>query len=350
MSDHPPPKITFIICTTVGLILFLTQWLINGNDMDFFLMLFILCLTSLRLRFPKMRYTAVLDILLCIMLSPAFLGVALFSAMFHGMYFAIFAAIYAFYVGGVSIGIITVLAGGIGFILRKWSEEHTLRLTVRDASAMRYYELESLQGDLVEATAQIERMTAVSERARISREIHDNAGHEIVAAYMSLQTARYLFNDANPDALSLYDAALDRLDVGVNKVREAVHNLGTVAILGVEILQKKCTNFPKDVEFSSFGDTNRVPVHIWNVLESCLNEALTNIAKHASPNKITVELDVAPRIVRLCIENDGVISTRKSTGTGLRNLRHRLNSISGSLSIHSDKIFRVVCVVPIIKQ
>jgi two-component system, NarL family, response regulator LiaR len=80
-------------------------------------------------------------------------------------------------------------------------------------------------------------MTAVSERARIAAEIHDNAGHEIIGAYMSLQTARELLSDSNTEALDLYDMALGRLDSGVNKIREAVHNLSPLTALGVEALK-----------------------------------------------------------------------------------------------------------------
>jgi signal transduction histidine kinase len=94
-----------------------------------------------------------------------------------------------------------------------------------------------------------------------------------------------------------------------------------------------------------------VPVHVWNVLESCLNEALTNIGKHAHPTQITVALDATPHIVRLSIENDGVPVTEKkrSMGTGLRNIRHRLAGIGGTLAVAEDKahVFHVVCVVPL---
>jgi len=99
-----------------------------------------------------------------------------------------------------------------------------------------------------------------------------------------------------------------------------------------------------------FGDTRHVPVFVWNVLESCLNEALTNIGKHANPRNIIVEVDVTSHIIRLCIENDGGYYTgesKKGIGTGLRNLRHRLVATGGSLAVAHGKTFRLVCVVPI---
>jgi len=347
VKDYSPQKLTFVGLTITGFSLLVAGWLISGNTMGFFIILFLVCMMLLRWRIPKTRYTSVLDVLVCVFLAPVSLGVALFAAMYYGMYFAMLAAVYVLLVVDMHLGVIAIFAGVVGFLLRQWEKEREKRLLSRDTEAGRYYQLETLQSDLISATAQIERMTAVSERTRISREIHDNAGHEIVAAYMSLQTARSLFDDADPDALALYDAALERLDAGMNKIRESVHNLASVTSLGIEVLQEICERFPKDIHFKSFGDTRHVPIHIWNVLESCLNEGLTNIGKHANPSTITVELDATPHIVRLCIENDGAFAAKKGMGTGLRNLRRRLVSIGGSLAVASDEIFCVVCVAPI---
>jgi len=348
MKDISQQKLVFIGCTIAGISLLGVHWFISGYTMGFFLMLFLACMALLRKRVSNANWTTVLDVLACMALAPMFLGVAVFAAMYYGIYFAVIAAVYVFFAVDFLLGVIATLCGGLGLLLRLWEKEHEKRLATRDTEAGRYYQLESMQSDLITATAQIERMTVVSERARISREIHDNAGHEIVAAYMSLQTARAMFDGADADALTLYDAALDRLDAGVNKIREAVHNLAPVTALGVESLQERCKQFPREVEFNTFGDTRHVPVHIWNVLESCLNEGLTNVGKHAKPKKITVELDATVHIVRLCIENDGVVTAKKGIGAGLRNLRHRLTTVGGSLAVVGDKgMFRVVCVVPI---
>ena len=349
MKDISPQKLTFIGLTIAGISLLTIHSLISGSTMGFFLILFMVCMALFRWRVPKTGWTSIVDMLACLFLAPMFLGIALFATMYYGIYFTIIFALAVLIAIDIQLGIIAILCGGLGLLLRLWENEYDKRHKTRDTEAGRYYQLEALQKDLLSATEQIERMSIVSERARISREIHDNAGHEIVAAYISLQTARSIFDDADPEALALYDAALMRLDAGVNKVREAVHNLAPVSALGVEALQEICNRFPKDIEFKSFGDTRHVQVHVWNVLESCLNECLTNIGKHARPSKITVELDATPHIVRLCVENDGVTYTGKGIGTGLRNLRHRLNTIGGTLAVTPGKVYRVVCMVPIKK-
>lgn len=309
------PKILFVICKMIGFGLLFSSWIETGEATGFFPIMALGIMTALRYRVAKLRYTIIIDGVILL-----FLG--------HYLILCLFVMSELFY--------------------RAWEAERARGLKLRDIEANRYYELEQLQGDLLTATAQVERMTAVSERARIARDIHDNAGNEIVSAYISLQTARTMLESENTDTLELYDAALERLNRGANKIREAVHNLSTVNLIGVECLREKCCNFPVcQVAFNVYGDTTRVPIYVWIMLESCLNESLTNIARHSAAKQVTVDLVATPHIVRLCVENDGISKNANAAGTGLRNLRHRAAAIGGSLSVDAGEIFRMICVIPI---
>ena len=310
------PALCFLLCKTVGFGLLYAIWMSSGETADFFLLLFLIIMSLLRWRIPKIWVTVIIDAL-----------ILLFTEQY--LVFAIFSVSEIFYK------------------LLKNEQKYWLKL--RDDEAGRYYELESLQNDLAAALAQVERMTAVAERARIARDIHDNAGHEIVAAYISLQTARAILDSENADALELYDAAIERLNNGANKIREAVHNLSTVSLLGVGNLREICRRFPAcEINFNAYGDTSSIPIYVWNVLESCLNEGLTNAARHSAAKYVSVDLDTTPHIARLCIENDGInVGANRPLGNGLRNLRHRAAAIGGSLSVDAGEIFRIICVVPI---
>ena len=72
--------------------------------------------------------------------------------------------------------------------------------------------------------------------------------------------------------------------------------------------------------------------YVWTVLISCLNECLTNVARHSRAETVKVALDVTHHDVWLCVENDGVLGVQhRADGIGLRNLRNRTNAISGIL-------------------
>jgi len=365
MNDASKPEITFLICKVAGFGLMLAFWFYESELVGFFLLLFLVMMSLLRWRFPKFSPTVMLDALACALLSTywGYAHYALILVIFEGMYrrffWISFAGMYFLQLAGVAsfqvveyvnlhLILLVILGMLCGFFLGEWERECASKHSLRDVEARKLHELEHQQSDMMTTLPKIERMTAVSERARIARDIHDNAGHEIVAAYISLQTMRKLFDTEDRETLELYDAALERLQRGVDKIRETAHNLQTVTSIGVEILLEICQKFPDcPVDFRTYGDTSRIPVYVWNVLEACLNESLTNVTRHARASYVSVELDATQHLVRLCIENDGTIKPGGKVGSGLRNLRHRAISIGGSLTVDADKKFRLVCVIPI---
>lgn len=309
------PTVLYAMCKAIGFGLLFASWSSSGEATGFFPIIILGTMTAVRHRFPKLQYSIVIDCAVLLLMEQLIaLSVLVLPEIFY----------------------------------RTWKGERERGLKLRDREANRYYELEQLQGDLLAATAQVERMTAASERARIAAEIHDNAGHEIIGAYMSLQATRSMLDAKNGEALALYDEALQRLGSGVNKIREAVHNLAPVIALGVETLRETCNRFPAcEVQFSTYGNLSAVPIYGWNLLEACLNEALTNIVRHAEAKHVSVDLDVTPNIIRLCIENDGSKSKLEGAGIGLRNLRHRAGAVGGNISVDAGEAFRVICVIPI---
>jgi len=394
------PETAFLICKITGFGLIFAIWLSDGEITGFFLLLVLVLMSLLRRRFPKLRATVLIDGIACALLMAQCTQYALvfviFQGMYHRYYWVGFVGLLAFqaetpfvpnYFDPI-IAILLLLGALCGLFLGKWQQEQAGKFTMRDKEAGKLYEIEHLQNDIADSLPQIERMAAVAERARIARDIHDNAGHEIVAAYISLQTTRALFEAERLDAeaLELYDAALGRLSKGVDKIRQTAHNLQTVTMTGVESLLEICQKFPgAPVNFSTYGDTSHIPMYVWSVLEACLNESLTNVARHAHPSYIRAELDATQHIVRFCIENDGVAKSANiandiekrdckrgsqnakerfgtlcpsqpitiskvvcyTRGTGLSNLRRRAISIGGSLSIDAGKVFRVICVIPL---
>jgi len=350
------PKLCFQICQLAGFALLLA---LPGTDepAGFFLLMFLAIMSLLRWRVPVAKATVLIDLIACAAMAslwsraPHAMALPLFQAMYLGVYPAALALAILLFRFEPLLAALLALGALCGAFLGLWERERGDKLKLRDSTAGRYYELESLQRDLSTTLAQVERMAAAQERARIARDIHDNAGHEIVAAYISLQTARAMMDGADAGALELYDAALDRLSSGAGKIREAVHNLSTAAFLGVESLRETCARFPAcAVDFNAYGDASQIPAHAWTVLESCLNESLTNIARHSAASRATVSLDTTPHIARLCVENDGArpgeLAGSGARG-GLRNLRHRAAAIGGSLSVDSSGVFRIICVIPL---
>jgi len=207
-------------------------------------------------------------------------------------------------------------------------------------------ELNLLNDDLALSLQKDVHQAAVNERFRISREIHDNAGHDIIAAYIAFQTLGDLIE--NDEVKGMFDDTLTRLSDGVGKIRNILHNLTPAEVSSVARLEKICADYPLAVDFKFYGNAEVVPVYVWSVFEVCLKEALTNVSRHSTAKQVNVQLTVAPQIIRLYVENDGVTNKKTPVGRGLSNLRYRVNNIGGNLSTTiSEGKFMLIGIVPL---
>ena len=335
-------------------------WLQQLQTAGFVLLLFLGVMWALRHRFGgKYAFTLgadVVAVIACYALAvdTAFAGLAfvMFQLMFYGFYPGVMFLLlgWTLHIGGVHQGNLwpATAAMVVGLLLHFWHKEWELRIAQRDQFAKKNHQLQDSKAQLTTALAQVEQMSILTERSRISGEIHDNAGHEIVAAFISLQTVRKIMEQNPAKALELFDKSMARLNTGVGKMRDAVHNMQPVRQLGVPRLAEICQNYPSpQVKFTAFGDATNVTASMWAVLEAVLNESLTNVTRHAQASYIAVELDSTDYLVRLHIENDGVQPTAKATGSGLRNLQNRVATVGGNLTTQGGSCFTVVCVIPI---
>jgi len=281
-------------------------------------------------------------------MAESALNFTLFQSMFWGFYPVALLIVYLGLVTEFSALTLAISFTFTGLLLNFWKKEHDIRFTQRDTLSKENYELESLQNELTTALSQVEQMSIIAERSRISSEIHDNAGHEIVAAFISLQTVGKIMEKNPEKAYELFEKSMNRLSVGVGKMRDAVHNMAPVTFMGVERMREICENMSKvPVKFIATGDMTGVTSNAWNVLEAVLSESLTNVMKHSQASFVKVELDATKYLIRLQVENDGVLGAEKPLGSGLRSLRHRATTVGGNLTVDRNEKFKLVCVIPI---
>lgn len=341
----------------MGMLLLYVLWAKTDSSVaGLFLLLALLTLMLLRWRFPNLKWTIVIDQLAVIVVSFLWensgyaLALGAFEAAYWGCPLFVVPAVFFAVMHKPETLLFLLLAQSAfaGFALWGWRRQQESALRHVDEERRRYYETERLKQELLVANVQVARMAELSERSRMAREIHDHVGHEIVAAYMSLQTAQALLEADATQAQELFHEGMKRLEAGIDKIREAVHNLTPLTEIGVAALRNLCEKFPRCLaEFVVYGDPSKVSVYLWVILEACLKEALTNVLRHADAKKVTATLDITPHIVRLCVENDGVKKGAGYAGIGLRNLRQRVMTVGGNISTDRSDCFRLVCVLPL---
>ncbi len=238
-----------------------------------------------------------------------------------------------------------------GWALRLWSLGLDEARRDADRDRRERYDLESLKGELLSANIHSARMAEVAERARIARDLHDHVGHELTAAYLALQAYEKLRDAGDTQAKEMLGEAQRRVGDGLERLRTTVHGLAPARDFGLGSFEEICRRFTVcRVGFEVHGNTDRIPIHVWSVLEPCLKEALANGARHVGAGRIDVSLDVGPRIVRLSVRNgdrDRSHAAGGGSGLGLRNLRQRARAVGGSVSVDDSDGFRLVCVLPL---
>ncbi|WP_343654782.1 PAS domain-containing sensor histidine kinase [Paraburkholderia caribensis] len=212
---------------------------------------------------------------------------------------------------------------------------------------MRLEELERAS----EVSAQVQ-ITRENEQKRIARELHDDLGQQLTALKMSValmeatlaaktETAplvpktRALQQEIDAMATSLRRIASDLRpplldDLGLAAALEWLaedftKRYGVVATVHIEAGDP---HFP--ARFNEFASTN---------LFRIVQEALTNVARHANASRVRIELARTGNLVSLDIEDNGVGATLAlppvSASFGLLGIRERVRQLQGTVSFDS---------------
>jgi PAS domain S-box-containing protein len=192
-----------------------------------------------------------------------------------------------------------------------------------------------------------------NERKRLAAELHDELGHALLSLKLNLRTIeRQLLPEQEALKEEIRDQ-LDHINGVIDEIRRLYHDLspGHLEDLGLtKALRTLIEDFVADqphltwkVELPDFEGLFPPPVE--TTIYRLMQEALTNIGKHANPSSIMVSALQEEQQVRLTIEDDGqgfeVDEVREAPsqaqGLGLASMEERLNMVGGSFQVRSKK-------------
>ena len=183
-----------------------------------------------------------------------------------------------------------------------------------------------------------------SERKRIAMELHDHSGQALLALRAELQVLRHHLPQDNSEGQKHIDY-LDEILIGISKDMERLaHDMRPPALkdLGLAtVLEQYIQDFSVRMQMhgSFIHDISdvRFPEHVGLACYRIIQEALTNLAKHAKADSFEVTVNYFEQVLYLVISDNG-IGFRKQTdykGYGLVGIRERLFQIRGTLEIES---------------
>jgi signal transduction histidine kinase len=260
---------------------------------------------------------------------------------------------------GLIFGII--IGGGLRFFSILQERESRLAETVG--------EKDSLYQQSLQHQAHLRRlsqsMMQVSERTmhRLARELHDDLGQALTAVRMDLGLIDRELAPDNPMRSHVREA---REQIGA--VLQSVRNLSQ--LLRPPVLDDLGLIPAMQSYITRFGERTRIPVtldappvetrlprSLEVALYRVLQEALTNVARHANARQIRVRLQVDSEVAMLEVTDDGVgfdaasflVNPPSDRGMGVIGMRERVATYGGQFTIGSQHGAgtRVALVIPL---
>jgi signal transduction histidine kinase len=183
------------------------------------------------------------------------------------------------------------------------------------------------------------------ERSRLAREIHDDLGQYLTAIRLDVATITKI--SSRGEASIYLDRIVRHAEYIQIAIRRIIKQLRPAALDShglVEALQQLIHDWQKQNPqigciYNLDQSCNRLPEAISIVLYRIVQEALTNISKHAHASKVEIELVKKRQNLMLKIKDDGIgflPSTAVPNSFGLTGMRERIESLHGSFALASS--------------
>lgn len=202
--------------------------------------------------------------------------------------------------------------------------------------------LQTAYRDLREQSLRLEEMAAISERNRIAGEIHDNVGHMLTTAMISIEAGEKLLEQDNKAALGKFALAREQVKRGLQSIRQSVQAVKKggeekpfTAKLD-ELLQEIRKNTVLMISDIVQIDTTLLPIQ-QKVLLQAIRESVTNSIKHGHSMQMDILLQEYKGTVQLTISDDGIGVEEIIFGSGLTFMEERVESLGGTMETESAK-------------
>jgi signal transduction histidine kinase len=215
-------------------------------------------------------------------------------------------------------------------------------LIVREERA--HQKLDEAHIKLTEYAAQVEELATTRERNRLAREIHDNVGHYLTIVNMQIEAALAVMETDSEQAKHSLHRAQQLTKEGLTEIRNSVAQLRTTPTSirplheAIAKLVEEHSGSGLQVDYHLEGQIRPCSAQIELTLYRTVQEALTNVRKHAQAKNARILLDYRnPQAVQMSIEDDGIGAAPSKAGFGLVGIQERLRLLGGSFDVQSSK-------------
>jgi signal transduction histidine kinase len=194
--------------------------------------------------------------------------------------------------------------------------------------------------------AQVERLetsrtaavdSAEAERRRIERDLHDGAQQRLVALAAGLGAAREKIDTDPEEGRKMLAEAHEEAKSALKDIRDLVRGIHPVILedRGLDaalsaVVARSPVPVILDVQLA-----DRPPATVESAAYFVVNEALTNVAKHANATRAHVSIARAGDRLVVEVRDNGQGGADPADGSGLQGLRDRVAGLGGSMYVIS---------------
>ncbi len=181
------------------------------------------------------------------------------------------------------------------------------------------------------------------ERQNIARELHDQVGQVLTVLKLTLDRAMQL---CTPEVRKQLEDGVNNITELISIVRNISLNLRPAMLDDLGLLPTLFWHFDRfsaqtgiNVDFKHSGLERRFPPDITITAYRIIQEALTNVARYAEVNRVSVRVWSTSRLISIIVEDKGkgfdpeAVDAR--TSSGLRGMQERVRLLGGTLSVES---------------
>ncbi len=189
------------------------------------------------------------------------------------------------------------------------------------------------------ARQELGRLELVEEDERIARDLHDTVIQQLFAVGMSLQVVR----QSLPEGAEVrIESAISDLDAVIKEIRNTIFRLPSRVpgdrdlrneVIRISEKYRDQLAFSPQVTVATPADASLSDVVIDQLLR-VLNEALSNVVRHARATSVNVNVRLDERDVLLTVDDDGVgLPDPPAGGQGFANMAGRARDLGGAFSV-----------------
>jgi signal transduction histidine kinase len=216
--------------------------------------------------------------------------------------------------------------------------------------------IESKNDTLEHYAKQVERMTIIEERNRLSKELHDTIGHSYTASIVGMEAVFHLIDRDPLEAKARLEHLIHHSRNDLTSFRKTIHQMTMkelakpLNILLEEVANSFAVQTQTSIKFQFLGKGEQCPEAYKLALLRALQESMTNAKKHGNATAIDIKLEFNDSEIRLIVKDNGIGVNELNWGFGLKSMFERLSVLHGGVKIDSSKEqgTLVTCWIPLV--